>query len=102
MYNYTTKAYEEVLDEALIKKFVGYCGLYITDNDGIDGNENRMDDYVVSIDVNNEVYTTEITKFNQEWYVTGNKDNSKMTVDNVMLTVKVSDYLKVYFNYKFQ
>ena len=101
IYNKDNSQFEEVLDDTIIKKFIQSCSIRITDYDGIDGDENRIDDYVESIDKNNKIYKTEITDFNKEWYVTGNTDNSKITVDNVMIDIKISEYLKVYYNYKF-
>lgn len=100
-YNKDKNQFEEVVDETIIKKFIQYCRVSVTDHDGVDGNENRIDDNVQIIDKNNRIYTTGTTEFNEEWYVTGNTDNSKITVDNVMISVNVSQYLMAYYNYKF-
>ena len=100
-YDYINKKYVEVIDEEVVKKFVDRCVFLITDYDGIDGNSDRIDDSVDAIANWKDIYTTKITNFNQDWYVTGNTDNSKITVEKVMLSVKLSKYLAVNYWYKF-
>ena len=99
IYNKDKNQFEEVFDKGIIKKFSSYCSVAVTDYDGIDNDKNRIDDSITIIDY--KIYKTEITDFNKEWYVTGNTDNSKITVDSVMVSLKVSEYLTVSYNYKF-
>ena len=101
-YDYSVKQYVELSNKNLIKKLVAGARFSITDFDGIDQFPNtRIGDSIELIDPSNDIFKTEISEFKYDWYVTGNKDTSKLTVDNVKFNIGASHYLQIAFNYEF-
>ncbi len=92
--------FQEVTDESTITEFIKEANIYIMDMDGITSNPQIIEDSVNII--NGTDLKNTISQFSKKWYVTGNSDNTKITVNFATITIQISSYLTVNYLIKFK